>query len=106
MLIVNVDDTILSGDDPVEITRLKTKMGNEFEIKDQEILKYFLRMEVARSREGISVSQRKYTLDLLKETGMTRCKTVDTLMEFNAKPKNPSDKVLLTKRSISVQWES
>ncbi|KAA0061144.1 Cysteine-rich RLK (receptor-like protein kinase) 8 [Cucumis melo var. makuwa] len=43
-------------------------MGNEFEIKDLGNLKYFLEMEVARSKEGIFVSQRKYTLDLLTET--------------------------------------
>ena len=38
-------------------------------------------MEVARSRQGISISQRKYTLDLLKETGMLGCKLVDTPMD-------------------------
>lgn len=32
--------------------------------------KYFLRLEVARSSEGISICQRKYTLDFLKEYGM------------------------------------
>ncbi|KAA0046033.1 cysteine-rich RLK RECEPTOR-like protein kinase [Cucumis melo var. makuwa] len=49
--------------------QLKQRMGDEFKIKDLENLKYFLGMEVARSKEGISVSQRKYTLDLLTETG-------------------------------------
>lgn len=40
-------------------------------------------MEVARSRKRIVVSQRKYTLDFLKETGMHRCK--HTPMEANCK---------------------
>ncbi|KAA0062422.1 Cysteine-rich RLK (RECEPTOR-like protein kinase) 8 [Cucumis melo var. makuwa] len=44
-------------------------MRDEFEIKDLGNLKYFLGMEVAISKEGISVPQRKYTLDLLTETG-------------------------------------
>ncbi|TYK05539.1 Beta-galactosidase [Cucumis melo var. makuwa] len=48
-----------------EISQLKQIMGNEYEIKDLRNLKYFLRMEVARSKKGISVSQIKYTLDLL-----------------------------------------
>ena len=42
-------------------------------------------MEVARSSHGISVSQRKYVLDLLRETGMSGCKPVETPMNPNIK---------------------
>ena len=42
-------------------------------------------MEVARSRQGISVSQRKYALDLLQETDMLCCKLVDTPMDLASK---------------------
>ncbi|KAA3477404.1 Retrovirus-related Pol polyprotein from transposon TNT 1-94 [Gossypium australe] len=35
-------------------------------------------MEVARSKEGIVISQRKYILDLLSETWLLGCKPVDT----------------------------
>ena len=48
-------------------------------------LKYFLGMEVARSRKGILVSQQKYMLDLLKEIGMLGCKLADTPMDSNSK---------------------
>ncbi|KAA0033375.1 protein TIC 100 [Cucumis melo var. makuwa] len=68
ILIVYVDDIVLTGDDQTEISQLKQRMGDEFEIKDLGNLKYFLGIEVARSKEGISMSQRKYTLDLLTET--------------------------------------
>ena len=61
VLIVYVDDIVLSRNDIVEIIQLKKKMGNEFEIKNLENLKYFLGIEVAGSKDGISVSQRKYT---------------------------------------------
>ena len=37
-------------------------------------------MEVARSKNGILISQKKYTVDLLKETGMLGCKPTDTPM--------------------------
>ncbi|KAA0031796.1 reverse transcriptase [Cucumis melo var. makuwa] len=51
-LIVYVDDIMLSEGDTVEIIPLKRKIGDEFNIKYLENLKYFLGIEVARSREG------------------------------------------------------
>jgi len=81
VLIVYVDDIILTGDDLVEMDRLKQSLATNFEIKDLGALKYFLGMEVARSKKGIVVSQRKYIIDLLKETGMSGCKPIDTLVE-------------------------
>ena len=54
-------------------------------MKDLGKLRYFLGMEVMRSTLGISVSQRKYVLDLLKETGMLGCKPIDTPMDPNTK---------------------
>lgn len=38
-------------------------------------------MEVGRNKNGMIVSQRKYVLDLLQETGMLGCKTATTPME-------------------------
>lgn len=73
VLIVYVDDIILTGDKLIEMERLKKSLASNFEIKDLGTLLYFLGMEVARSRKGLVVSQRKYVLDLLKETGMSGC---------------------------------
>lgn len=36
---------------------------------------------MARRKEGIFISQRKYTLELLKETGKLRCKPVGNPLE-------------------------
>ncbi|GJU37419.1 putative RNA-directed DNA polymerase [Tanacetum coccineum] len=82
-LIVYVDDMVVTGDDTEEIEALKNYLSQEFEMKDLGQLKYFLGIEVARSIQGISMSQRKYTLDLLAETGMLDCKPVDTPIEAN-----------------------
>ena len=65
ILTVYVNDIILTEDDFPEMDRLKKGFAFEFEIKDLGSLKYFLGMEVARSNQGIMVSQRKYILDLL-----------------------------------------
>ncbi|KAL0556045.1 hypothetical protein IC582_004550 [Cucumis melo] len=97
ILIVYVDDIVLTGDDQTKISLLKQRMGDEFEIKDLGNLKYFLRMEVAGSKEGISVSQRKYTLDLLTETSMLGCRPADTPIEFNCKLGNSDDQVPVDK---------
>lgn len=58
ILIVYVDDIILTGDDSEEIINLKKMLATEFEIKDLGTLRYFLGMEVARSKEGIVISER------------------------------------------------
>ena len=48
-----------------------------------------------RSKKGIFVSQRKYVLDLLEETGLLGCKPVETPMEPNLRLQPTSvDKVV------------
>ncbi|KAK3035800.1 hypothetical protein RJ639_034616 [Escallonia herrerae] len=82
---VYVDDIILTGDDIAEMERLNQCLASEFEIKDLGSLKFFLGMEIDQSRKGIAVSQRKYVLDLLKETGMRGCRLVETPIDSNQK---------------------
>ena len=60
ILIVYVDDIILTKNHINEMDKLKEVLANEFEIKDLRPLKYFLGMEVDRSKKGIVVSQWKY----------------------------------------------
>ena len=56
ILIVYVDDIILTSDDSLEIERLKGLLAQDFEIKDLGTLKHLLGMEFERSRKGIFVS--------------------------------------------------
>jgi len=77
-LIVYVDDMVVTGNDPAEQAALKNYLSTEFEMKDLGSLKYFLGIEVSRCKSGIFLSQRKYVLDLLKETDMTACKPIST----------------------------
>ena len=92
ILIVYVDDIILTRDDTGKVERLKKVLATEFEVKVLGQMQCFLGMEVAKSRKGISISQRKYVLDLLTETGMLGCKPNDILikarnrMESDGKP--------------------
>ncbi|KAA0034984.1 putative mitochondrial protein [Cucumis melo var. makuwa] len=97
VLIIYVDDIVLFGDHTIEITKLKKKMRDEFQIKDLGNLKYFLRIEAARSRKGISMFQRKYTLDLLAKTGTMGCHPADMPIKFNVKLENSSDRIPIDK---------
>ncbi|GJZ19707.1 ABC-2 type transporter family protein [Tanacetum coccineum] len=60
---------------------LQQRLASKFEMKDIGELKYFLGIEVVRTAQGISLSQRKYVLDLLTETWMLDCKPSETHME-------------------------
>ena len=85
VLIVYANDIILTGNDLLEMNRLKQSFSSEFEIKNLGSLRYFLGMEVTWSKKGIVVSQRKYVLDLLKETGISGCRPVDIPIDPNQK---------------------
>ena len=47
------------------------------------MLKYFLGVEVMRSKQGILLSQRKYVLDMLSKTGKLDAKPCNTPMTPN-----------------------
>ena len=56
LLIIYVDDMIVTGDDTVEIEELKKRLASEFEMKDLGSLKNFLGVEVTRSKHGLFLS--------------------------------------------------
>ncbi|XP_074277644.1 uncharacterized protein LOC141601275 [Silene latifolia] len=76
-----VDDLVIAGNDSSAVAQFKTYLGNCFHMKDLGPLKYFLGLEIARSTGGIFISQRKYTLDIISETGLLGCKPAATPIE-------------------------
>ncbi|GKU93723.1 hypothetical protein SLEP1_g7291 [Rubroshorea leprosula] len=73
-VLIYVNDIIIIGNDSTKIKALKQYLHTKFSIKDLGPLKYVLGIEVARTSEGIVLSQRKYALDILTETGMIGAK--------------------------------
>lgn len=64
---------------------MKKYLFNHFQTKDLGKLKYFLGIEVAQSSLGVAISQRKYVLDILEETNMLECRSINTPMNLNVK---------------------
>ena len=84
-IIVYVDGMVVIENDPKERKVPKIICQKEFEMKDLGSLTYFLGIEVSRSSSEIFLSQRKYALDLLQETRMSRCQLVNTPVEGGLK---------------------
>lgn len=61
-------DNIINRKRKVEIDRVKQSLAQEFEMKHLGPLRFFIGMETAKNSIGISITQQKYVLDLLKET--------------------------------------
>ena len=55
-------------------------LGAVFAVKDLGRLHYFLGLEVIHSDSGLTLTQQKYSQDLLRRAGMMQCKTATTPM--------------------------
>ncbi|WVZ22776.1 hypothetical protein V8G54_001320 [Vigna mungo] len=86
ILLIYVDDIILTGNNMHTIDNITSLLHAHFKVKNMGNLSYFLGFEVARTSAGIHLSQRKYAMDLLTETGMLAAAPVSTPMNFSAKP--------------------
>ena len=83
LLVVYADDIVITGSDFKGILSLKSFFHSQFHTKDLGMLKNFLGVEVMRSKQGIILSQRKYVLDMLSETGKLDAKPCSTPMTPN-----------------------
>jgi len=63
-------------------------------------------IEVGQSKEGVVISQRKYTLDILKETSMIYCKLGDCPMDPNQNLMQSREKFSLIQINIEDRLEN
>ncbi|CAL1409757.1 unnamed protein product [Linum trigynum] len=94
VLLLYVDDMIITGDDVHGIVELKQGLQKAFSIKDLGELHYFLGLEVSRTSQGILLNQKKYIGDLLSDHHFEDCKPVSTPMELNLRLSRTSGDLL------------
>jgi len=85
ILLIYVDDMIITGNDLDGICKLKSYLCSCFEMKDLGSLRYFLSIEVDQSSTGYFLSQVKYASDIVQRAGLTDNKIADTPLEMNVK---------------------
>jgi len=83
VVLVFVDDLIISGDNNEAITEFKSYLHNCFHMKDLGIFKYFLGVEVVRSFASIFLCQRKYALDIIAKAELLGAKPSNVSIEHN-----------------------
>ncbi|GJU59836.1 putative RNA-directed DNA polymerase [Tanacetum coccineum] len=74
ILLMYVDDIVVTGNNLNETEKFKQFLKFNFQIKDLGKLNYFLGIEVLDNEDGICLSQRKYCLELLHEFGLLAAK--------------------------------
>jgi hypothetical protein len=74
ILVLYVDDLILTGSDSKLLNHVKTNLKKKFEMTDLGFLHYFLGLQVLQTNERIFLSQSKYACDLLRRFHMDDCK--------------------------------
>jgi hypothetical protein len=79
-VLVYVDDIILVSSSVTAADRLVSSLSVAFAVKDLGKLHYFLGLEVTHDDTGLSLTQKKYSHDLLRRAGMLMCKTTTTPM--------------------------
>lgn len=80
ILLLYVDDIILTGSSLLMINQLITSLSSVFHMKDLGDLHNFLGVKACYVADKLFLCQTKYALDLLDQAGMKDCKPLYTLV--------------------------
>ena len=95
IIILYVDDLLITGSTVASISVIKTALHNAFEMSDLGLLKQFLRLEIEKNSDGIMVTQSKYISDLLFKFNMA---------EFRPSPFPFLSRTALMKEKAHPPW--
>uniref|UniRef100_A0A803P1W3 Integrase catalytic domain-containing protein n=1 Tax=Cannabis sativa TaxID=3483 RepID=A0A803P1W3_CANSA len=74
LLLVYVDDILITGPNSHRISTLITEFNTEFDVRNLSSVHYFLGVEVVRTKAGMHLSQSKYITTLLSRLKMDGAK--------------------------------
>ncbi|KAI4332015.1 hypothetical protein L6164_016958 [Bauhinia variegata] len=84
-LLIYVDDILIASSSAYMLQDIKNMLQNNFKLQDLGGVKYFIGLDLAFPRKGLSISQRKFAIELLEEHGLSGSKPISTSMEYNHK---------------------
>ena len=87
ILLLYVDDMLLTGPNKDRVQELKAQLAREFEIKDLEPVNKILGMQIHQNRNNrkIWLSQKNYLKKVLRRFNMQDCKSIYTSFLINFK---------------------
>jgi hypothetical protein len=74
ILVLYVDDLILSGSDSKLLNHVKISLKKKFEMTYLGFLHYFLGLQVLQTNDGFFLSESKYSCEILRRFHMDDCK--------------------------------
>jgi hypothetical protein len=84
-LLLYVDDIVLTASSAGFLRTVIGALQREFAMTDLGQLHHFLGISVTRSADGLFLSQRQYTQDILERAGMSACKPCSTPVDLHSK---------------------
>ncbi|GJW13398.1 cysteine-rich receptor-like protein kinase 8 [Tanacetum coccineum] len=98
-LVIYIDDILLTGSNNHPITHFKQQLDQQFSIKDLGNINYYLGIEFLINKQGVTMTQRKYALELIHTAGVLDLKSSHIPIDPNVKL-NDSDEDPLPNASI------
>jgi hypothetical protein len=84
-LLLYVDDIVLTASSAGFLKHIIAALQREFAMTDMGQLHHFLGISMTRSTDGLFLSQRQYTQDILEHAGMSACKPCSTPVDLHSK---------------------
>jgi hypothetical protein len=84
-LLLYMDDIALTASSTGFLKHIIEAFQREFAMTDMGQLHHFLGISMTRSADGLFLSQRQYSQDILERAGMSACKPCSTLVDLHSK---------------------